>query len=317
MLSSGLFFQEMLALYIIAVLGYAARKKQILTQESVRVITQILLYMTLPALILHSLNIELSIAYLKQFSWLMVMSAYILVLTAVIAGRLNKSTNLSPLQKPVYESLILFGNQGFIGYAVSFILLGEEGIIYLTVFNIFYLLFIWAYGIHLFTKNKNTVNWKAVLLNPGIFSTSLGFVLMFVPFTWPSFIAAALESVGTMTVPLSMILIGALVANVTLKDFAISLTNMYLWKAALLRLLAFPMLLLPFAMLGVPFHVFLIAVIVSAMPSAPTICIYCEKYGGDSQFASFGVMLTTLLCILTIPLLYVFLNAIQHFAGLL
>lgn len=308
MILSGDFLQEMLSLYCIAILGWLARKRNILGEDSIGVLTKLLLYMTLPALILHSLNIKLSMQYLKDFFWLVMMSAYISIFSATIAAWLRKKSLLPSEQKSVYESLMIFGNQGFIGYAVSFILLGEQGIIYLTVFNICYLIFIWAYGIHLFTRKKDAVNWREVLVNPGILATTVGLLLLFIPFTWPAFIAGTLENVGKMTVPLSMILVGALVANVQAKSFFSSLKNKYLWQSSVLRLLLFPLLLLPFVLFSIPFPVLLIAFIVSGMPSAPTICIYAQKYGGDSLFASFGVLLTTALCILTIPLLHFILT---------
>ncbi|WP_212949979.1 AEC family transporter [Siminovitchia terrae] len=308
MISSGVFFQEMLTLYCIALLGWAARKRNILGKESISVLTQVLLYITLPALILHSLNIKLSLGFIKDFIWLVAMSAYVCIVSAIFAAYFSKKARLPTEQKSVYESLMIFGNQGYIGYAVSFILLEEKGIIYLTIFNICYLVFIWAYGIHLFTRKKGEINWQAILVNPGIVSTAVGLILVFLPFKWPMFLAGTLKSVGEMTVPLSMILVGALVANVNLKAFFLSLKNGYLWTSSLLRLLFFPLLLLPFAALSIPFPVLLIAFIVSGMPSAPTICIYVQKYGGDSLFASLGVLLTTALSIITIPLIYLFIT---------
>ncbi len=307
MISSGVFFQEMLILYCIAFLGWAARKRNILGQESIAVLTQLLLYITLPALILHSLNIRLSLEFMKDFIWLMTMSAYICILSAIIAAYFSRKSHMPAQQKSVFESLMIFGNQGFIGYAVSFILLEEKGIIYLTIFNVCYLIFIWAYGIHLFTRKKDAVNWRAVFVNPGILSTAAGLILLFLPFGWPDFIAGTLESVGKMTVPLSMILVGALVANVKAQVFFSSLKNTFLWRASFIRLLLIPLLLLPFIAMPVPPPVLLTAFIVSGMPSAPTICIYVQKYGGDSLFASLGVLITTALCIITIPLLYLFI----------
>lgn len=308
MISTNVFLHEMLTLYCIAILGWVARKKNILGQESVAVLTQLLLYITLPALILYSLNIELSTKFLQDFFWLIMISAYVSILSAIIAAYFSKKATLPAYQKSAYEGLMIFGNQGFIGYAVSYILLEEQGIIYLTVFNVSYLVFIWAYGIHLFTRKKNVVNWRAVLVNPGILSTAIGLILLFLPFTWPVFAAKTLESVGKMTVPLSMILIGALVSNVQLKTFFASVKNMHLWISSCFRLLFVPLLILPFALLPIPFPVLMTAFIVSGMPSAPTICIYAQKYGGDSLFASLGVLLTTALCIMTIPLLYFFIT---------
>lgn len=302
--SLGAFMQEMLILYGIAILGFIVRKIGVLNENANDVLTQLILYITLPGLILYSLDISFSSTLLKEFMWFIMMSIYILAISCYLAYRMRKSAQLLDNQKSVYEGLIIFGNQGFIGYAVSYILLGEQGIVYLTIFNLCYLILIWTYGIYLFSRSKETIDWKKIFLNPGILSTLTGVVIFLLPIRWPTVIASGLESVGKMTIPLSMMLIGILIANVKYSDFILLLRSIYLWKSSLTRLIIIPLLLLPFVALSVPFQVLLIAVLVSGMPSAPTISLYSQKYGGDTFFASMGVLLTTLLCIVTIPLLY-------------
>ncbi|WP_164669468.1 AEC family transporter [Virgibacillus doumboii] len=302
--SAGTFLQEMLVLYGIALLGFVVRKKGILNENTNDVLTQLILYITLPALILYSLDISFSIDLLKEFMWLVSMSLYILLISCFLAYWMKQRSQLPEKQKSVYEGLIIFGNQGFIGYAISFILLDEQGIVYLTMFNLYYLILIWTYGIYLFSKNKNAIDWRTIVLNPGILSTLTGLSIFLLPISWPDMLAKGLDSVGKMTIPLSMMLIGSLVANVNYKDFILLIKNTYLWKSAVTRLILIPVLLLPFAALSIPFSVLLIAVIVSGMPSAPTISLYSQKFGGDTVFASFGTLLTTLLCIFTIPFLY-------------
>lgn len=302
--STGGFLQEMLTLYGIAILGYFSRKSGILNENANDVLTQLILYITLPALILFSLDISFSFTLVKEFLWLITMSVYVLVLSILLAIWLRRSSQLNEKQHSVYEGLIIFGNQGFIGYAVIFIILGSQGIIYLTMFNLCYLLLIWSYGIHLFTKNNEVIGWKNILLNPGILSTLTGLIIFLLPIRWPDMISNGLEIVGKITIPLSMIIIGSLIANVKIVSILTTLKNGALWKMAIAKLLLIPLLLVPFAVLSVPTPLLLIAVIVSGMPSAPTISLYAQKYGADAFFASLGVLLTTLLCMMTIPILY-------------
>ena len=158
-----------------------------------------------------------------------------------------------------------------------------------------------TYGIYLFSRSKATINWSKVFLNPGTFSTFVGLIILFLPISMPSGIANTLESLGKMTVPLSMILIGSLIADVKYNDFPLLLKNKYIWKAALAKLLIVPLLLLPFAFLSVPLPLLTIAVLVAGMPSAPTISIYAQEYNGDTLFASIGVIVSSLLCVITIP----------------
>lgn len=304
---TGTFIQEMLVLYGVAFIGFIARKKDVLNKYADQVLTQLVLYITLPALILFSLDIPFTISYFKEFIWLVSMSIYILLISIVCARWLEKRSNLPKERKKVYESITIFGNQGFIGYAIIYILFQESGIVYLTMFNICYLILIWTYGIYLFTPESNKNYWKNIFLNPGILSTLLGLLILFSPLTFPSIISNGLEMVGKMTVPLSMIIIGSLMAQIKLEDIPLFF-NSYLWKSAIFKLLVFPSLLMAFLLFSVPQTLLLIAVIVSGMPSAPTISLYAQKYGGDAFFAALGVFLTTLLCLVTVPLLYFIVN---------
>lgn len=304
MQSVDVFFEEMLVLYSIALLGFLVKKFRILNEHTNDVLTQLILYITLPALILFSLDIPFSITMAREFLWLVSMSAYVLVFSIFIAIWMRSRSQLSHQQKSVYEGLIIFGNQGFIGYAVSFILLGEQGIVYLTMFNLCYLVLIWTYGIYLFSNETDIINRKTIFLNPGILATMTGFMLFLLPIHLPEIVSKSLGSIGNMTIPLSMMLIGCLCAKVTTKDLAHLARSTYLWKVAITRLVLIPLLLLPFVCSSVPFSLLIIAVVVSGMPSAPTISLYAQKYGGDPFFASLGVLITSVLCIVTIPFLY-------------
>jgi malate permease and related proteins len=311
MYSSGVFLQEIIVLYGIALLGFIARKFGILNDHANNVLTQLILNITLPALILFSLDISFSFTIIKEFLWLVSMSVYIMLLSIFLAYWMSRRSNLPAKQKSVYEGLIIFGNQGFIGYAVCYILMGVQGIVYLTIFNLFYLLLIWTYGIYLFKKDLETINWRKILMNPGILSTFIGLFIFLLPIRLPDIISNGLESVGTMTIPLSMMMVGILIANIKRKDFLLFMTNIYLWKSAMVKLMLIPLVLLPFVAFSVPHPLLVIAVLVSGMPSAPTISLYSQKYDADTSFASFGVLLTTLLCIITIPFLYLVLHFLK------
>ncbi|MGM8212369.1 AEC family transporter [Virgibacillus sp. W0430] len=304
------FIQEMLVLYSVAFAGFIARKKNVLTEQANTVLTKLILHMTLPALIIYSLDIPFSHSYIKELFWLMSMSIYILTISVIFGRWLEKRARLPNGQRKVYESLIIFGNQGFIGYAVIFILFQESGIVYLTMFNICYLMLIWTYGIYLFTANKQTVDWKRIFLNPGIFSTCFGLILLFSPLHLPFMVTNTLELVGKMTIPLSMIVIGSLMARITWGDIPLLVKNIYLWNAAFFKLLLLPVLLFVFILFSVPHTLLVIAVIVAGMPSAPTISLYAQTYGGDAFFAALGVFLTTVLCIMTIPFLFYLAHAL-------
>ena len=311
MLSISTFALSMTPLYLMAIIGFTARKFRVFSKDANQVITQLMLYITLPALILFSLQTTFSIELLIDFIWLVIMSIFVLSVSVFIAAHLRKKAALPAEQKSVFESLIIFGNQGFIGYAIIYILMAEQGIIYLTIFNICYLILIWTYGIYLFTKHDGSVNWGVLFFNPGILATLVGVCMLFLPFSWPDMILTTFEDVGKMTIPLSMILIGSFLADIQMKDFLLYGKNIYIWIASILKLIIIPLSLLVFLFLPVPHTLIIVAMLTAAMPSATTTSVYAQKFGADASFASFGVMLTTILCIITLPIIYNILQWVQ------
>ena len=313
MLSVSTFALSMIPLYLMAIIGFTARKFHVFSKDANQVITQLMLYITLPALILFSLQTTFSIELLIDFIWLVIMSIFVLSVSVFIAAHLRKKAALPAKQKSVFESLIIFGNQGFIGFAVIYILMAEQGIIYLTIFNICYLILIWTYGIYLFTRQDRSVNWSVLFFNPGILATLVGVCMLFLPFSWPDMILTTFEGVGKMTIPLSMILIGSFLADIEMKDFLLYGKNIYIWIASILKLIILPLSLLVFIFLPVPHTLIIVAMLTAAMPSATTTSVYAQKFGADASFASFGVMLTTILCIITLPIIYNILQWVQSY----
>ncbi len=315
-LSISAFLLAMSPLYVMAAVGFVGRRLNVLGGGANAVITQLMLYITLPALILFSLDTTFTTGLLGDFAWLVAMSVFVLALSVFTASRLRRRAQLPAGQKSVYESLIVFGNQGFIGFAVSYILMGEQGIVYLTLFNICYLVLIWTYGIHLFTRDEPSVNWRVLFLNPGILATVVGVIMLVLPIGWPEILSATFEDVGKMTIPLSMILIGSLLAETRMSDLRKFSRNVHLWIASSFKLLILPLTLLIFLLFGVPFPLLVIAVLTAGMPSAATTTVYAQKFGGDAVFASYGVIHSTIFCVLTIPLLYGILQWLYGWTGI-
>ncbi|WLD94220.1 AEC family transporter [Alkalihalobacillus sp. AL-G] len=302
--AATLLFQEMIMLYGIAFIGYIARKYQILPEASDYVLTQLVLYITLPALILYSMDFPYDPAYLHDFSWLIGLSCIAIILACGIGMFLRKRADLPEKQKGVYEGLIVFGNQGFIGYAIIYILLGNTGILYTAVFNFLYILLIWTYGIYVVGRTNASFSWKWLAFNPGVISTIVGFVVFMLPFQWPKSFHNLFETVGLPTIPLSMLIIGILLANLSASEVSAFLHSKYLWLSIFTRLLFIPLCLVPLIAIPIKESLLIVVVLVAATPSAPTIALYARKYGGDPYFASIGSSVSTVLSMVTITLLY-------------
>ncbi|ANX14269.1 hypothetical protein ABE41_019825 [Fictibacillus arsenicus] len=308
------FTQELTLLYSIALLGYMLRKKEILPEGSEKVLTAVILNVTLPALILFGMDVAFSVENIIQFGWLSLLSAFVLIVSSVISSLTVKKLNIEVKKKNALEGIMIFGNQGFLGIAVCYLLFGKEGVFYGTLFNFVYLLYIWTYAIYLFARSAESVQWRKVFLNSGVIATLAGLLLMILPGTLPAVLSNTLELTGKPTVPLSMLLIGSLLGGMPLADLKLFLKNKHLWLASLYKLILFPLLLLPFLLFPLPIQLFAVAFLVAGMPSAPTISMYAQQYGEDASFAAAGVALSTFLSCITIPALYSFLLVISSLA---
>ncbi|MDT8859845.1 AEC family transporter [Alkalihalobacillus sp. MEB130] len=303
--------QEMTVLLVIGFIGLIMRKVNILPKESNYVLTQVVLYITLPCLIIYSMDIQVSRELIVDISWLVGLSIFALLCTTAVGYGFRKRAKMSDSRKGVYEAAILFGNQGFIGYAIAFLLFGEIGVLYTAFFMIFFLFYVWTYVVYVVARAGQTISWRQIFLNPGVIATSIGFFIMVLPFRLPDLLGGVLADIGAMTLPLSMILIGSLLAGINSKQFKELIRNRYIWYATGAKLLLLPVFLFPFLWMPVSTTVLGVAILVTATPTAPTVPMFAQKYKGDVPFGTFMVATTTILCVITIPMLYALILLIR------
>lgn len=299
------FFYQLAVLYLIAVVGFLAKRKKVIQPTADTIMTQIILYITLPSLIIYALDIPFSHQLLSEFTILFILGFFVLLSIMLFSAWYVKLRSLPEQMVAVQQGVMIFGNQGFMGVALILVLFQEEGLMYATVFNIPLFLLIWTYGIYLFIKDNKHYKLSSVLLNAGVIATVTGTFLFITPLTLPALISDTLREIGQMTVPLSMLLVGSLIANIPLAKIIAHMKAEVTWVAIGTKLFLMPLLLAPFLYL-LP-HMFLpiiIGMLVCAMPTASTISMYATRYGGDAEYASVIVALSTILAMLSLPLLY-------------
>lgn len=298
------FIQEILILFIIALIGYLGAYRGVLNKKSDSFIMQFVLNITLPALILYSMNLTVDLSIIHELLLLLGLSILVMVYSIVMGIVLSKKLALPESQDGVFQSLIIFGNQGFIGYAVVYMLFGEIGIIYAAIYNICFLITIWTYGVYIVAKTNKKTSLLPLLKSPGLLATLFGIILLASTLYMPDAIHRSLEYVGMMTIPLSMIIIGSVIEKIPIRKLGILLKNKFLWMAAMTKLVFIPLLLIPILAFEVSSTVATVAILIAAMPSGPTTTLFAEKYNRDVEFSSVGVSLSTLLSILTLPFIY-------------
>ena len=140
---------------------------------------------------------------------------------------------------------------------------------------------------------------KNVALNPMVVTIYIGVILMATGWQIPGVFGKAISNLGGMTAPLSMILIGATLAKMKPR----MLLDPSVLLVSALRLLLFPMLFaVGLRLCGADEMTMNLCVILLAMPVASNTAAMAERYGGDYVFASACVSVSTLLSVVTVPL---------------
>jgi predicted permease len=201
----------------------------------------------------------------------------------------------------VLQFITIFSNCGYMGYPVIGSIYGSQGIFFTSIYVVAFNLFVWTYGVMLFTGKTDWAAVKTALLNPGLIAVVLGMVLFIFSIKLPVPVAQTLQIVGSMTTPISMIVIGSMLAEIRPADL---FTGTAIYYGAAVRLIVMPLIALAvLTVLGFKGIILGVCFLAVAMPAAAMSVPLAEKNNGDAIFASRTVFLSTILSVVTIPVM--------------
>lgn len=289
-----------LVLFCLIALGLALEKTGMIDEKGRKTLSDLLINVILPCNILHAYmgGVKASGDLLKN-CLLMVLLSAVLQALAMAGGRLLFGHYPAGRQSVLRYGLIC-SNSSFVGLPIAEVLFGNLGVLYTSVFQIPLRFTMWTAGLSLFTTVSRKDALRKLVRHPCIIAVVLGAALLVFPVPLPGFLTDAITAVSRCTTPISMLVIGAILADAPLRSL---FSRTVLWFSAL-RLLLFP-LLAYVLLLPLPGDPLLraICVLMTGMPIGSTTSILADKYGGDACFSSQLAFTSTLFSIVTIPLL--------------
>jgi malate permease and related proteins len=288
---------QVLVLTLMAVVGVVVRKTGVVTDALRKGMVDLLVNVSLPFLIIGSFNFPFSMGMLKNagvvLGYSVAIHAVLIALSAVVYFRYDHS------RRRLLSFATVFSNSGFVGIPVVQGLYGGLGVFYASIFAIPYNFLMFSYGVMLFTGERDLRATLRNLVNPPLISTGVGLLIFLLSIHLPTVVVRTCTVVGGMTVPLSMFVIGSMLADVKLKDVFSGVDVYYL---AAIKLIVAPVLIYKLFMLCGADHVQAsVCVLLVAMPTATMVGVFAEKYDGDRMMASRCAFLTTVLSMVTIP----------------
>lgn len=292
-----LIVSQLFKMLVILLVGIFCCRIGLVSTEGSRCISNLLLNIVNPCLIITVYQTDydktLVAGLLLSFAAALV-SHFIAILISTAFIRKNSSAE-SGLER--YAAV--YSNCGFIGIPLIGSVLGNEGVFYLTAYMTVFNLLTWTHGLSLMKGNFRLRNLRDGLLSPMVLSTLLAMALFFIQFEIPDPLLDSMNYIADMNTPLAMMVAGFSVAHSNLKDIC---TNLSIYKVAALKLLAIPLAVLLFlSFLPLDSTVAYTTLIASACPTATTITMMSILYNKNHAYASEIFSFTTVLSILTIP----------------
>ena len=314
-------------MFLVILVGWLARKRGYLSEESTAALGRLVIDVTFPSLIFVQVLRTMSPAVLRA-QWYVPLLGAAFILAGQTVGSLLAPFWAPKAQRPTLVFVVALTNWVFLPLPICQALFGEAGTQAVLLMNVgaqalLWTLCVWRLGSHAETRPSA----RQLLLNPGLLATvaALTLVLSGVALdAWAKGVGEplgmqrvvktafdALAMVATLTVPLSMLVTGSQLAHAVARGLRVTRTGM----AVLLgRLALTPALMLLGVLLArqlgaqpaaVPVHV---ACLIAGMPVAVSCGSFCERYGGDVALATQVIFTSTALGLLTVPALEVVLR---------
>lgn len=291
---------QMVVLFLIVIVGFCARKWGLMDKDFDRKLSNLVIQVTCPFLIIASTMGD-TMPDRSHIPALLGIGVITYAVLNTVAYLIPKILPVKRDERGMYSFMLAYANVGFIGYPIVASIFGHSAIFYACILNAPGTLTIFVWGVMFVTGDKmGKFNWK-LLYSPAMIATYLSIIIVMAGWRAPQFIAQPLTLVGNMTVPAALLVIGSSMAAMEPRLMA---GNRGIYSMCLFRLLIIPIgMFFLMTTLGFDRHISAINAVLVGMPVASYGTMFCLRYGKDVTVMTQGTFLSTLLSVISIPLL--------------
>lgn len=295
-----------MALYML--IGYCLYKGKKIDAMGSKTVASMLLWMVIPSTIIRSFLVDFSVERLANFGISFLAGLIAVLLSLTVSKLMFKG-------RPVEQFAASFSNAGFIGIPLIQASLGSEAVFFLVGTIILLNIFQWTTGARMLSgdkKNAKKLTPKEVLLNPITVASLAGLVIFLTGLgtKLPSIISGCIRGVAALNAPLAMVVLGVYLAQT---DLLTLITEKRLYLVSATRLLAIPLLtVLVLAFVPIDETVKLTILIAASAPAGANTAVYAQIYDGDYTYACKTVTQSTIMSIVTMPVVIALAKILIH-----
>lgn len=295
---------KIISMFAIVFVGYGANRLNWLPNESVKYLSNLLINIAAPCVMLVSLNgQELTHKTASLTGIILLLTLGLCVLCTALGFLVVKILKIPLDRQGVYVFSLTYSNNGFLGMAVAQTVFGSQGMFVMVIANI-------ALGVCIYTIGMLTVTYGTAgkvsfkdslksMWNVPLGASVLGLLLFLLQIRLPGMAVDFMSLMGNMMVPLSMVIIGVQLAD---SGLLYTLKQKGLYNVSLLRLVVMPAIVFPLMLaLRVPVMVTAVMTLTAALPPASLGPVLTAKYGGNTTLAAGCVSLGTFFSLFSVP----------------
>lgn len=299
---------QLIIVFSVILLGYFATCKGLWPYSINRMISRFVFNVSCPLIILASVMGEGTSFEREELIQLVFISVVVYAVLVACAYLITFVWKLPPDNKGLVRFVTSFGNVTFMGFPVLLAMFGEKGVFYGSIITLPFNILIFSLGV-VFVKGEGRMYGllrKEMLFSPCIVASAIAFLMAFMGIHVPAPIGKFCHLVGDMTIPCALILVGSTLTSVSAREM---MGNFFIYKTILIRLLIAPLAVMCVLLL-IPCDPMVrnVAIVLSGMPSAANGMVFCLKYNRSEHNMAQCIFLSSLWCIVTIPLLIYLTN---------
>ena len=303
-MDTNVIISQMIILFLILTLGYFIFKIKLVDDNFTKQLSALVIKVTMPALLLSSvLDITERQPLRDVLTSFGIAVALFFIVMPIVGFLLAKLFRVKRNSTGLYVFMATFSNVGFMGFPVISALAGEVGLFYAAIYNLVFNVAVFTLGVWLVNHDKDGESSGfdiKLLLSPGVIAALLAIALYFMNIKLPVLLCDTIRSVGSITSPSAMLIIGCTLAKMDIKT-VFSDWRLYPW--ILIKQIVIPILLwIPLAMIIKNEILLTVTFILFLMPVANNAVLFANTYNGDEELAARSVFLTTLFSLLTVPI---------------
>lgn len=297
-----LLLQQMIVLFILMGVGFLCYKLKMITDEVSKKLSAIVVNIANPAMVLTGCMGEDKIEG-RELLLIAVLVVIIYALLVALAMVIPALLRVEKKSRGTYQAMTIFSNIGFMGFPVISALYGSSALLYASLFTIPYNVLIYTFGVSAMSTAEKA-DWKDSfslkrVMNVGVIACIITIIVYLLQIPIPAFVKNTTTHLSNLTAPLSMMVIGASLAAINLKKL---FTDVKMLIFSALKLLIIPVLGVLLIRQFVDNDIICgVCMVMLATPVGSMTAMLAQQYDGDYEMASKGVALTTILSVVTMP----------------